>query len=209
MLSKMLLSSPPLRRSRSVRLLAAAACLASLAACSSLDGASSRILSGVTPYKADVVQGNFVSKEQLDAIRTGMPRAQVRDILGSPLVTSAFHGDRWDYVFTIRRQGAQPQERKLTVLFKGDEVLRVEAGAVPTEAQLLATLGTSRSLGKVPVLEVPSEALKASDLHVQEKKEALPRTNIAQFAPSFVAPAYPPLEAPGTTASAWDAATQR
>ncbi len=34
-----------------------------------------------------------------------MTRAQVRDILGSPLLTDIFHGDRWDYVFTIRRQG--------------------------------------------------------------------------------------------------------
>ena len=39
-------------------------------------------------------------------VKPGMTRAQVRDILGSPLLTDVFHADRWDYVFTIRRQGA-------------------------------------------------------------------------------------------------------
>ena len=32
---------------------------------------------------------------------------QVRDILGSPLLTDIFHSDRWDYVFSIRRPGAE------------------------------------------------------------------------------------------------------
>lgn len=36
------------------------------------------------PYVPEVVQGNFVSKEQRQALRPGMSRAQVRDILGTP-----------------------------------------------------------------------------------------------------------------------------
>ena len=61
---------------------------ASLAACGSFDGASARIASVVTPYKVDVVQGNFISREQVEALQAGMGRQQVRDILGTPLVTS-------------------------------------------------------------------------------------------------------------------------
>jgi outer membrane protein assembly factor BamE len=83
--------------------LVALAC-AGLSACGSFDGATTRVVSMVTPYKVEVVQGNFVSKEQVQALQAGMSRSQVRDILGSPLITSAFHTDRWDYVFTIRRQ---------------------------------------------------------------------------------------------------------
>ena len=44
--------------------------------------------SWITPYRAEVVQGNFVSREQVQALRIGMPRQAVRDILGTPLVTS-------------------------------------------------------------------------------------------------------------------------
>ena len=76
--------------------------------------------SHVKIYQPEVVQGNFVSKEQVQALRAGMPRQAVREILGTPLVTSVFHAERWDYAFTIRRQGSEPQLRRFTVYFKGD-----------------------------------------------------------------------------------------
>jgi outer membrane protein assembly factor BamE len=88
---------------------------ASLTGCGSFNGASSSIAGLVTPYKIDVVQGNFVSKEQAAALTPGMTRGQVRGILGSPLLTSIFHADRWDYVFTFKRQGVEPQARRVTV----------------------------------------------------------------------------------------------
>ena len=60
---------------------------------------------GHPPYRIDVAQGNVVTKEQLARVSPGMSRLQVRDILGSPLLTDPFHADRWDYVFTIKRPG--------------------------------------------------------------------------------------------------------
>src|SRR4029079_6304680 len=82
--------------------------VAALAAgCSSFDRVSYGITDAITPYKIEIVQGNFVSKEQVAALKPGMSRQQVRDILGTPLVTSVFHADRWDYVFTLKRQGVE------------------------------------------------------------------------------------------------------
>ena len=52
-------------------------------------------------YIPEVVQGNFVSREQKDFLKPGMSRLQVREVLGTPLVSSVFHEDRWDYVFFI------------------------------------------------------------------------------------------------------------
>jgi outer membrane protein assembly factor BamE len=132
---------------------------ASLVACGSFDGASNRIASIVTPYKMDIVQGNFVSREQAAAIKPGMSRSQVRDILGTPLLTSVFHADRWDYVFTFKRQGAQPQSRKVTVFFKADLLERIESDALPSEAEFVASLDSGRKSGKVPVLELAPESL--------------------------------------------------
>ena len=131
------------------------ASVAALAGCSSLDGASTRIASIVTPYKIDVVQGNFVSREQVEALQPGMSRQQVREILGTPLVTSLFHADRWEYVFTLKRPGEEAQTRKLTVYFKGDGLDRSEGDPMPTETEFVATLGSRGSKSKVPVLEAP------------------------------------------------------
>ncbi len=85
------------------RILWVSAAVAVLAGCGSFDGASRRVANAITPYKMDMVQGNFVSREQVQALQPGMSRQQVREILGTPLVTSLFHGDRWEYVFTIKR----------------------------------------------------------------------------------------------------------
>jgi outer membrane protein assembly factor BamE len=66
------------------------------------------------------VQGNVVTKDRPRMVKPGMTREQVRDMLGSPLLTDPFHADRWDYVFTIRRQGVEPQRRSVVVWFEGE-----------------------------------------------------------------------------------------
>lgn len=126
-----------------------------LIACSTLDSASKTVVGAVSPYKIDIVQGNFVSAEQLATVKPGMNRAQVRDILGTPLLASVFHADRWDYVFTFRRQGQAAQSRTLSVFFKAEVLVRIEADPMPTEAEFVATLDSGRRLAKVPVLEAP------------------------------------------------------
>ena len=172
-------------RRRSVRLGLLVAASTAVVACGGLNNASSRVAGIVTPYKMDIVQGNFVSKEQAAALQPGMSRPQVRDLLGSPLLVSMFHADRWDYVFTFRRQGFEPQARKVTVFFKGDGLDRFEADELPTEAEFVASLDSGRKSGKVPVLEASEESLAkfAPAAQVAEPK-ALPPLRES----------YPPLE---------------
>ena len=152
-------------------------------------------VSWVTPYRVDVIQGNFISKEQVESLRAGMPRAQVKDTLGTPLVTSLFHADRWDYVFTLRRQGVASQVFKYTVFFKGDSLERFEGDSMPTEAEFIASLVNTRQLGKVPVLEATEAQLKASEKPSTQK----PTTAAVSQAPSdstAQSVVYPPLESP-------------
>jgi outer membrane protein assembly factor BamE len=116
---------------RSIRFPLAALAFMGLAACSGLNGAGSKVAGVVSPYRIDMVQGNVVTREQLAVLKPGMTRAQVRDVLGTSLLASVFHADRWDYVFTLKRQGAEPQSRKVTVFFKGDLLERIEADELP------------------------------------------------------------------------------
>ena len=161
----------------------------SLGACGSFNNASTSVAALVSPYKMDVVQGNFVSKEQAAALRPGMSRNQVRDMLGTPLLVSLFHADRWDYVFTFKRKGAEPQARKVTVFFKGDLLERFEADELPTEAEFVASLDSGRKASKVPVLEATEESLS---------KFTPPVNATAAVAEPKVLPPlpdkYPPLE---------------
>ena len=136
------------------------------------------------PYRVPVVQGNVVTREQVGALRPGMSRIQVRDILGTPLLASVFHANRWDYVFTLQRQGAEPQARRVTVYFKGDVLERFEADALPSETEFVSTLGNQEP-PKVPVLQATPEKL-------QEFPAPAPAPEAKPLPP--LPASYPPLE---------------
>jgi outer membrane protein assembly factor BamE len=173
------------------------AALSALGGCSSFDRVSESIISPITPYKVEVVQGNFISREQVEALKPGMSRQQVRDILGTPLVSSVFRQDRWDYVFTLKRQGVPQQSRKLTVFFKGEGMERVEGDEMPSEAEFVATLDNRRKDAKVPVLEASEESLKKFSADRPAAAASAPAAAGDQGAPSPAALAgYPPLETP-------------
>lgn len=175
---------------RTARILLVCTTLAHLVACGSLDDASRRLVSVVTPYKMEIVQGNFVSREQVDALKPGMTRLQVRDILGTPLVTSVFHADRWEYAFTLERASVTRQARKLTVFFKGDALERFEGDAMPSETEFVNHLEMQNKPGPVPALTASDEALaRFATANPAQTKPAVPR-------PTAGAVAYPPLESP-------------
>ena len=93
------------------------------------------------PYVPDVVQGNFISSEQYAKLQLGMSREQVRQILGTPLLSSYFHANRWDYVFEFKRAGKRVgDERHVTVFFDGDKVVKFEGDALPTDVELVAEI---------------------------------------------------------------------
>jgi len=88
----------------------------------------------VQPYRPDVQQGNVVTREMVEQLRESMTRDQVRFLLGTPLLTSIFHGDRWDYVYYLQRgKGDERQLRRLMVLFKNDRLASYESDEMPPE----------------------------------------------------------------------------
>lgn len=159
--------------------------LAGIAGCGSFQNPWSR--DTFRPYVPEVVQGNAVSKEQRQALRIGMPRAQVRDVLGTPLVSSLFHADRWDYAFSIKRQGVPEQKFRLTVTFKNDALADIEGDELPSEAEFVKRLSVPRAPAKVPALQATEEQLSKFP---SGRPVATP-----QVAPALPA-SYPPLEAP-------------
>jgi outer membrane protein assembly factor BamE len=166
----------------------AVACLV-LSACSSVRNALPSAGGLVTPYKVDILQGNVVTKEQAQALQPGLQRDQVKGLLGSPLLTSVFHADRWDYVFTFKRQGQAAQNRRLTVFFKADVLERVESDELPSEAEFVSSLDSRRKSEKLPALEATQEQLN--------KFQASNADASAGLAPAVPETAYPPLEPPG------------
>ena len=162
--------------------------LAAAAGCAALQSSDS-LFGVVTPYRIEIVQGNVVTREQAAAVKPGMSRAQVRDILGSPLLTDIFHADRWDYVFTIRRQGAAPQRRSVVVRFEGDAMLRMEAPELPSERDFIDAIDTTRVKRAAPNLALTEAQIKALPAPARAASAAAPAEAPLR--------SYPPLEPPG------------
>jgi len=125
-----------------------------LSACSAWSVPSANSVEGVlSTYRPVVLQGNVVTHEQAQALTPGMTREQVRAVLGTPLLQSVFHQDRWDYVFTMQRAGQAVQERRFTVFFAQDQLQRVAGDDVlPTEREFVQSIGPSEPPGQDKVV---------------------------------------------------------
>jgi outer membrane protein assembly factor BamE len=98
------------------------------------------------PYRADVVQGNFISKEQLETVRPGMYKEQVRQSLGTPLLNDIYHPERWDYVFLYRAGNTgKVEERKVILYFDGLVLKKIDAQPLPTEQGLIDEIDALRN----------------------------------------------------------------
>ncbi|MEA3087500.1 MAG: outer membrane protein assembly factor BamE [Paraburkholderia sp.] len=144
--------------------LIAVATVAVLAGCSTYDSLTQRVAQSITPYRITVVQGNFVSKEAAAQLQVGMSRAQVKQLLGTPLLTDMFHADRWDYVFYFKRGSTNVvQQRDLVILFSGDRLASWTGGEdLPSNLELLAEIDGDKLGKKAAVPNVASAATGAS-----------------------------------------------
>jgi len=156
----------------------------SLTGCESLQRTDS-LFGVITPYRIDIVQGNAITKEQAAQIKPGLSRLQVRDILGTPLLTDPFHANRWDYLFTLRRPGTAAQRRSVVVHFENDVVKSIDAGELPSEREFVASISRFKDI-RAPKLELTDDERKALPPPVQK---AVPAPE-----PIGAVREYPPLE---------------
>ena len=157
--------------------LIAVATVAVLAGCSTYDSLTQRVAQSITPYRITVVQGNFVSKEAAAQMQVGMSRAQVKQLLGTPLLTDMFHADRWDYVFYFKRGSTNVvQQRDFVVLFAGDRVASWSGGEdLPSNLELLAEIDGDKS-GKKKAARGRGDAAPAARARRRLRRQPAPAT---------------------------------
>lgn len=105
-----------------------------------------RIFRFLSPYRIDVQQGNFISREMVAQLKEGMRNKegvtpeQVRFVLGTPLLTDIFHANRWDYAFRLKKGNGEVISSRVTVFFKDNRLVNIEGGMLPTEQEYLALI---------------------------------------------------------------------
>lgn len=113
-------------------------------------GKNTSLFGFLKPYRIDIQQGNFVSKEMVAQLRPGQSRDQVRFVLGTPLLNNLFHGERWDYDFRLAKGNGEVMMSRVSVFFTKEGVVdHVEGGEnLPTESEYLSLISSSKQGAK-------------------------------------------------------------
>ena len=102
----------------------------------SLTGCSSDPVVNRLPfvYRIDIQQGNVITEEMVNQLRTGMTKRQAQFVLGAPMLIDPFHANRWDYVY-IYKPGSdgksEPSHDRVTLIFDQDRLTRIEGTMLP------------------------------------------------------------------------------
>src|SRR5690606_15785208 len=102
-----------------------------LAACGSTDWGF--------PYRPHIQQGNWITAEQVARLQPGMSREQVRFLLGTPTLQDVFRSDRWDYPYYSKPGYGEPEQRRFSVWFEGDSLVRWEGDTQPDRQPFQST----------------------------------------------------------------------
>lgn len=99
--------------------------------------ASCLVLAACGPFvhRIDVQQGNYVTQDSVAKLKKGMTKAEVKQLLGTPLLADVFHANRWDYYFSNRKGRSQALDRKrFTVVFQDEKVVEFTGDAQPADS---------------------------------------------------------------------------
>lgn len=86
-------------------------------------------------YRIAVQQGNIIDQKKVDQLEMGMNKRQVQFVMGSPLLSHVFHEDRWDYIYQLRRGDDTLRDRRFTLFFENDALVRYEGDYEPNAEQ--------------------------------------------------------------------------
>ena len=134
----------------------------------------------VTPYRPDVQQGNVITSDMVEQLRTGMTPDQVKFMLGTPLLTDAFHPDRWDYLYYLNPRAGARQRRNLVIYFKDNRLDHFTSDPMPPES-----MADNLILGRKPSAKPKAQPNKATSAPPAES------TRTAPAEPPSTAPAEP------------------
>lgn len=77
-------------------------------------------------HKTDVVQGNIITERDVSRLSRGMSPEEVKAIMGNPVLTDLFTGDRMNYVYTFQTGIEQMQLKRLILVFNQRRLVSIQ-----------------------------------------------------------------------------------
>lgn len=146
-------------------------------------------------YEIPIQQGNYLDATALVQVKKGMTRAQVRYLLGTPMVPGGFDNDRWDYDYYLKlRQFKHPRRAQAAVYFKNDKVDHVDSDVMPVASDFANSVPGDTPVS--PPTTPPTNPSAAAPISAPASDQ--PGTPAAS---PIVVPASPAPDAPPTSAT--------
>jgi outer membrane protein assembly factor BamE len=101
-------------------------------------------------YKLDVQQGNVVTQDSVSKLKKGMTKSEVRNVLGTPLLMDAFHGNRWDYYFSTETRGNLKDRTRFSVFFENDRLVSITGDIKAAAASTAPTVPAGAAAPAAP-----------------------------------------------------------
>lgn len=95
------------------------------------------------PYKMELAQDNFINAGKILELKTGMTKAQVAAVLGTPLLAEHMQSEQWEYTYTTYQAGRPDTRTKLDLYFNGNSLARFDGQLPPGPAQVVAVAPAS------------------------------------------------------------------
>lgn len=126
----------------------------------------------IKPYKFDIQQGNFVTKEDTAKLKIGMGKDEVRFIMGTPLLNDAFHAERWDYVFRLIKGDGTVVDSRYTLQFKDDKLAMHGGEGLPNTQADASLIGKRDDRARRPIEPVGKQAPVTKDKPAESSDKA-------------------------------------
>lgn len=109
-------------------------------------------------YKLPTRQGNVIDQKQFDLLKVGQTREQVKFLLGTPIATSPFRSDRWDYFGYYKDPRGKVSTRTISLYFAGDKLDRMEGVQIASAATASTTAAADGAATATPNAEPETPA---------------------------------------------------
>jgi outer membrane protein assembly factor BamE len=82
-------------------------------------------------YSIDIEQGNRINQEMINQLRATMTKRQILYIMGSPMLRDVFHKERWDYLYSSKKDGQDREQKRISLYFKDDMLTSIQGDFKP------------------------------------------------------------------------------
>lgn len=83
-------------------------------------------------YKIDIPQGNYIEQKEVNQLRIGMSPAQVKYVMGPPMLVDLFTPHTWYYIYHYQVGNGKLTQKKLVITFKDNKLTSLSGDYKPS-----------------------------------------------------------------------------